>query len=1488
MSSTPRGHGLLPEDQTPGSVPVFRVFISSTFADLEDERAALHDSVFPELGRLCAALGAHFQAIDLRWGVTTEAARDQRAVSICLEEIDRCRAATPRPYFVLLLGNRYGWCPPPETVAAADFERLRARMTPEDVVLVDQWYDEDRNAVPSQYRLRPRRPGDDDQVWPDVERRLRDALRRAARTETANAPGSSEALHLESSVTELEVDRALSRSDPPLPGAVHAFFRTITGLPADRSVGVYAESPNGTPDGSGAAVQRLRARVRDHLGSDQVLEYSVGWDAAAARPTRDHLVALSRDVRAALESTIRTELGLRTKAATWHQENRDHEAFGRERSAAFAGRGNVLADLAGRASGPFAPPLLVVGAAGSGKTAVLAELVRRLRSGSLRNVVVRFIGATPGSVQVRSLVQDLTAVLREQRGAETAHPPLGADAAVEAFRKELTELRDPEGTVLVIDGLDQLAGDPVDLGWLPAAATPGVQLVLSAQTGPVAAALVRFLETTPLPLEPMPVEEGTQLLASWLSAAGRDLQPDQRAEVLRAFRPLGLPLHLRLAFQEARRWSSSTVIPTGYLADDVDGMIGQLLDRLQREHGEHLVPAALGYLAAARNGLTEDEELDLLSANTEVDQEVSERFPRSPAIRGRVPPVLWARLYSDLQPYVVERPADGRVLLGFFHRQMADGIRSRYLAGDTAQVRHRELARYFAEQPLRLSGPSGAEAPNLRKLSELPYQQAHGGLSTQLYATLTDFRFLEAKIRWSDVEMGTDETGNPLETHYGVYGLQDDLDHALELWPVATASTDRRRDVLSALQRAVSLESDVLTVRPALAWQQLANRLQRGRGELADLLLSETDRRQAAGQTWLRLRSRFSESSALLRRLNPRSDQLSACALTPKGDLAVSTGMDGTVRVWNPASGRAVRVLREAGIPVTCAVTPDGRFAVAAGGDGALRVWRITDGQMVAHVPAHQSSVNACAVLPDGRHTVTFGADGAVRSWRLPDLRAGDLLADDAGHVTFGAVSVDGTIVAYGNRESSHVELRSVQRDGPAPLLLDAGSPVVSCAFGATPSVLLTGHTDGTLSTWILPTGRERNVQAHDGEVLDCAVTPDGALAATAGADGDVKLWRLPDLAPIATLRGHQWMVTSCAFSADGGLLISVGGDGTACLWDTRTARAAQQDGHTQLVESCAFTPDGGTLLTASTDGTLRRWSASTGSEQRAAVRHPGSTVLMARYGESVVLAAGDDGTVILMPEPGSSPLTIGHHGALVWSLAVLPDGSSAVTAGDDGACRVWDLDTGEQRLVFPGDGAPVRSCAVNPSGTRVASAGDAGIVHLWELASGSSVQLTGHTAPIWSVSIGPQEWVAAGAKDGSVRLWRDHAARTVGETLGQHGNSAEHLLWIGSERLISAAVDGTIAVWPVNEACTPLRWSAHRGPVRGITAAPAGEVLVSVGADGLLAVWARADGSLLASIPFTGQLRAVTAHPTEPVVAATGDGGLVHIAELVGWHEDW
>ena len=95
---------------------IFRVFISSTFEDMKIERNALQKAVFPQLREYCRQRNARFQAVDLRWGVSEESSYDQQTMPICLGELERCQKISPRPNFIVLLGNRYGWVPLPANI----------------------------------------------------------------------------------------------------------------------------------------------------------------------------------------------------------------------------------------------------------------------------------------------------------------------------------------------------------------------------------------------------------------------------------------------------------------------------------------------------------------------------------------------------------------------------------------------------------------------------------------------------------------------------------------------------------------------------------------------------------------------------------------------------------------------------------------------------------------------------------------------------------------------------------------------------------------------------------------------------------------------------------------------------------------------------------------------------------------------------------------------------------------------------------------------------------------------------------------------------------------------------------------------------------------------------------------------------------------------------------------------------------------------------
>ena len=81
-----------------------RVFISSTFRDLQEEREHLIKKIFPEIRALCRERGITFTEVDLRWGLTDEDVGLGRVIRTCLEEVDKCR-----PYFIGITGDRYGF-----------------------------------------------------------------------------------------------------------------------------------------------------------------------------------------------------------------------------------------------------------------------------------------------------------------------------------------------------------------------------------------------------------------------------------------------------------------------------------------------------------------------------------------------------------------------------------------------------------------------------------------------------------------------------------------------------------------------------------------------------------------------------------------------------------------------------------------------------------------------------------------------------------------------------------------------------------------------------------------------------------------------------------------------------------------------------------------------------------------------------------------------------------------------------------------------------------------------------------------------------------------------------------------------------------------------------------------------------------------------------------------------------------------------------------
>eukprot|EP01105_Mastigella_eilhardi_P027734 TRINITY_DN8715_c0_g3_i1.p1 TRINITY_DN8715_c0_g3~~TRINITY_DN8715_c0_g3_i1.p1 ORF type:complete len:1056 (-),score=242.25 TRINITY_DN8715_c0_g3_i1:18-3134(-) len=80
-----------------------RVFISSPFRDMKEEREKIVKYVLPRLRKLCMSRDVQISYVDLRWGVTGAQAEQATMLLMCLREVEKSNV------FVGLLGERYGW-----------------------------------------------------------------------------------------------------------------------------------------------------------------------------------------------------------------------------------------------------------------------------------------------------------------------------------------------------------------------------------------------------------------------------------------------------------------------------------------------------------------------------------------------------------------------------------------------------------------------------------------------------------------------------------------------------------------------------------------------------------------------------------------------------------------------------------------------------------------------------------------------------------------------------------------------------------------------------------------------------------------------------------------------------------------------------------------------------------------------------------------------------------------------------------------------------------------------------------------------------------------------------------------------------------------------------------------------------------------------------------------------------------------------------------
>jgi WD40 repeat protein len=271
---------------------------------------------------------------------------------------------------------------------------------------------------------------------------------------------------------------------------------------------------------------------------------------------------------------------------------------------------------------------------------------------------------------------------------------------------------------------------------------------------------------------------------------------------------------------------------------------------------------------------------------------------------------------------------------------------------------------------------------------------------------------------------------------------------------------------------------------------------------------------------------------------------------TADGKRLVSGGDDHTVRVWDLATGKAIRAFSaESTHDVTClAVSSDGRYVLSGHGSyGGVKLWDLEAGVLARDLLPTTMYIDAVGFA--GVEPVAAKGGTRMWAWKL-DGTVKKAPKDDSAKRVPCAIAPDGKVLAAqikGGAKLAAIPGGKKLRD------LSHDAEIKCLAFDATGAHVAAGDEGGGWSVWNVATGEVVGSKVGGGEfddrLVSIALSPDGSkLAFGHGRDGVTVA--TVDGAIVAEHAISRMTIEALAFSPDGKRLAAGEYDGFIHLLD--------------------------------------------------------------------------------------------------------------------------------------------------------------------------------------------------------------------------------------------------------------------------------------------------------------------------------------------------